>query len=63
MGQWSIHFYQGGEKFRVSEQEDEFEKKKIIYGFHNWQLWAIVAWHFFSVQSGKLLKEENISIK
>lgn len=28
MGQRSIHFYQGGEKFRVSEQEDVFEIKK-----------------------------------
>lgn len=37
------------------------DKKTIIYGFHNWQLCSLT--FFFSVQSGKLLKEGNISMK
>lgn len=60
MGRWSIHFYQGGEKFRVSEQEGVFKIKTIIYGFHKWQLCSLT---FFSVQSGKLLRDENSSMK
>lgn len=56
MGQWSIHFYQGGEKFRVSEQEDVFEIKTIIYGFHNWQLCSLT---FFFCSIWKTVKRRK----